>query len=85
MTDAQFLQTVGQDGVPLLIVYLESRRPVRLPRRVLLSVGLRWGMCMELLGGLLPSVRLVGEPPPRVVARIVLGSDELEFWPGRVA
>jgi hypothetical protein len=84
VTDAKFLQTVGQGALPLLIVYLESRRPIRLPRRVvLIGISLRWLVCMELLGGLRPSVRLVVEPP-RVVARIVQGY-ELAFWPGSVA
>lgn len=84
MSDAKFLHIVGQRGLPLLVVYLESRRPIRRPGRVLVSVLLRPLVCMDFWDGCV--VRIVGQPEP-VPGVLKTGEAEmrLEFWPGRVA
>ncbi|OLV20203.1 hypothetical protein [Deinococcus marmoris] len=80
--DAELLRAVGQGAVPLHVVYLESRRPICLPRRVVIGAWLRPLVCMPFLDGV--SVRVVGEPPPQMM-QINTGREHpgLEFWPPR--
>lgn len=81
-TDAELLHAVGQGAVALHVVYLESMRPIRLPRRVVLSVWLRPLTCMPFLDG--AQVRVTGQPPPQMTVMQTTRTEPLpELWPPR--
>jgi hypothetical protein len=79
-TDAALLQLTGQGALPLLMVYQQSRRPRRLPCRILLGLGLLSLMSGDLLDG--ARIHITGDPPPVMhVLRTALPEPPLEFWP----
>ncbi|CAM3664598.1 hypothetical protein [Deinococcus frigens] len=79
-TDAALLRMTGQGALPLLIVYHQSRLPIRLPRCVVVGIALRPLVCREFLDG--TRTHVIGAPPP-VMHVINTGVPEstLEYWP----
>lgn len=81
-TDAELLHAVGQCAVPLHVVYLESQRPIRLPRQVVLGAWLRPLACLPFLDG--AQVRVTGQPPPQMTVMNTTRTEPLpELWPPR--
>ncbi|CAM3470525.1 SCP2 domain-containing protein [Deinococcus saxicola] len=79
-SEAALLRMTGQCAIPLHITYLESCRPIRLPRRVTVGVLLRPRVCREMLDG--PRQEPPTGPPP-VMRVIRTGQPEptLDLWP----
>lgn len=84
-SEAALLRMTAQGALPLLIVYHQSRLPVRLPRWVVLGVLLRLLMAAELLDGLQKRCRIVGQPPPALGTLLQLRSIDLtpKPWTGQ--
>lgn len=79
-TEAALLRMAGQGALPLLIVYHQSRRPIRLPRCVLVGVLLRPRACREMLDG--PRQQPPTGPPPEMrVIRTGQPEPALDLWP----
>lgn len=79
-TDAVLLQLMGQAAIPLHILWLESRLPMRLPRRVVLGVLLRPFVCRVMFDDPRTEVPMPGGSGTRVIQT---GQPEatLEYWP----